>query len=92
MNLEIKESNLPCDNYTEEQFYQHLRDFRQLMGSRKFWEQSDDVKDNAVKGLSYVYMHTISDNDSVVTSFKSSVAEFDLRSRFTRFIKNGRKE
>ena len=85
--LNIDKSTLPCDNYTIDEFNKHIMEFRELMGRKSFWEQDDNVIENAVKSISYVYMHTVGDDervldDSEFTSYSSAIKEFEIRKRY----------
>ncbi len=62
--------------YTVEYFNQQVLEFVELCGRRTFWEAAQQVRDNAVKALGWVYMRT---NDAEGWRFRVAIENYSHR-------------
>lgn len=63
---------------THEYFMQEIRSFLSLLGSRKFWEMSDDQRNGAVQGLTHVYMKVVDDGNEFLQEARCSAMKVAL--------------
>jgi hypothetical protein len=74
---------------TKEQFFNEIIYFRELMGSKSFWELPLKQRDNAVAGLATTYILVNTSNKEEIEEcaqmFESAKYEYDRREQFLLF-------
>ena len=53
-------------SFSETYFYEELTRFRQFLGNSTFWEKDEEIRENVIRGLEFVYLNTVPDDNSKV--------------------------
>jgi hypothetical protein len=69
--------------FTLQDFFTQAGYFRQLMGDKTFWAKADNVRQEAINGLTYIYTNTKTDSkedeETLINIFTSTVSEYTRR-------------
>lgn len=69
--------------FTKEYFFSQVAEFRELFGSKPFWDGPEEKRSAALKGLTFVYTNvkteTEEDEDRIQMIFQNAVEEFVRR-------------
>lgn len=70
--------------FSVEYFNKELNAFRELLGQKTFWDKTDEEKDGAIKGLTFVYFNTEcktpKEEDQIQASFTAAIESYNSRS------------
>jgi hypothetical protein len=70
--------------FTRQDFLRELLAFRDLMGSKTFWAKSEEIRNLAVRGFSFVYFNA--DLQPVdISFFEATLTEYARRETYMLF-------
>lgn len=68
--------------FTRQQFLDQLLLFRELMGSKSFWDKPENIREKAVKGFSFVYFNADLSLPSDASLFEGTLLEYSKRETY----------
>lgn len=72
---------------THAEFIRELHHFRDLMGSRKFWDLPFEKRDLAKRGFVLTYLNTFPVSETIAGHFMANMEEYDKREHMVAMMK-----
>lgn len=78
----------PAHTFTEKQFHAEILEFRNLFGSKTWWEKTKAQRDACIGGLAFMYLNLVNEDGSLpaqeqidkwAMTFDSTISEYNRR-------------